>query len=105
MTSVQKQQFPGQIKELSLCIVMALPMLAVAQDSVGTLPEIRVEAVGAGETATSPTVGYTPKRAATATKTDTPLIETPQSVTVVTRDLMVDQERPICKTRSTMRLV
>ena len=35
--------------------------------------------------------GYTISRAATATKTDTPLRDTPQSVSVVTRDLIADQ--------------
>ncbi|HEY8357548.1 MAG TPA: TonB-dependent siderophore receptor [Ramlibacter sp.] len=43
------------------------------------------------ETATSPVIGYRAKNAATATKTDTPLAETPQSITVVTRDQLVDQ--------------
>lgn len=46
------------------------------------LPAIVVQ----GETATSPVHGYVARRSATATKTDTPIIETPQSVSVVTRD-------------------
>ena len=56
-----------------------------------TLREIRVEANAASETAVSPVIGYRAKNAATATKTDTPLSEIPQSVTVVTRDQIVDQ--------------
>jgi catecholate siderophore receptor len=36
-------------------------------------------------------VDYRAKRSSTATKTDTPLIDTPQSVTVVTRELIEDQ--------------
>ncbi|KQP12861.1 TonB-dependent siderophore receptor [Pseudorhodoferax sp. Leaf267] len=59
--------------------------------TAGTLSEIRVNASAERETATSPVVGYRARRAATATKTDTPLAETPQSVTVVTRDQLVDQ--------------
>lgn len=59
--------------------------------TAGTLGEIRVNANAEPETATSPVVGYRAKRALTATKTDTPLAETPQSVTVITRDQLVDQ--------------
>ncbi len=38
------------------------------------------------ETATGPVRGFVAKRGGGATKTDTPLIETPQAITVVTRD-------------------
>ena len=41
---------------------------------------------GAGERADGPVSGYVATRSATGTKTDTPLIETPQSVSVVTAD-------------------
>ncbi|PAX18761.1 TonB-dependent siderophore receptor [Vandammella animalimorsus] len=57
--------------------------------SVQTLPAVTVQA--APETATGPVFGYRARRAVTATKTDTPLAETPQSVTVVTRDQMTEQ--------------
>jgi iron complex outermembrane receptor protein len=53
-----------------------------------TLSKIRVEESVEDET------GYAPKRAGTATKTDTPLIETPQSMTVVTADQIRDQASP-----------
>lgn len=36
--------------------------------------------------------GYTAKRAATATKTDTPIMETPFSIQVVTQELLQDQQ-------------
>lgn len=39
-----------------------------------------------GETATGPVTGYIARRSASGSKTDTPLIETPQSVSIVTRD-------------------
>ncbi|MBR8653556.1 TonB-dependent siderophore receptor [Achromobacter sp. Marseille-Q0513] len=43
-----------------------------------------IEVAGAyGETATGPFTGYAATRSATGTKTDTPLIETPQSISVV----------------------
>lgn len=45
----------------------------------------------APETATGPVTGFVARRAATATKTDTPLIETPQAISVVTRDQMEAQ--------------
>ncbi|RRD56709.1 TonB-dependent siderophore receptor [Comamonadaceae bacterium OH2545_COT-014] len=46
-----------------------------------TLPAVTVQA--APETATGPVLGYAARRSATATKTDTPLVETPQSVSVI----------------------
>ncbi|ATU68374.1 TonB-dependent siderophore receptor [Piscinibacter gummiphilus] len=51
-----------------------------------TLTPVRVRGESDRETATSHVEGYVARRSATATKTDTPLIETPQSVTVVTAD-------------------
>ena len=77
----------------ALATCAALPALAQQTDAAtaGTLGEIRVNANAERETATSPVVGYRAKRALTATKTDTPLAETPQSVTVITRDQLVDQ--------------
>ncbi len=42
----------------------------------------------AGETATGPIEGYVAKQEMTGTKTDTPIIKTPQSISVVTRDQM-----------------
>jgi iron complex outermembrane receptor protein len=59
--------------------------------AVSTLPEVRVNAGSERESATSPVIGYKARNAVTATKTDTPLAETPQSITVVPRDQMVDQ--------------
>lgn len=43
------------------------------------------------ESATGPVPGYVVKRASSATKTDTPLRETPQAVTVITADQIADQ--------------
>ena len=51
------------------------------------LETVRVSAAanlgGSEATATSPVKGYVAKRSATATKTDTPIVETPQSISVV----------------------
>ncbi|HEX5635138.1 MAG TPA: TonB-dependent siderophore receptor, partial [Gemmatimonadales bacterium] len=48
-----------------------------------TLPEIRVEAAGES--------GYAAGRSSTAVKTDTPLVDTPQSITVVTPQELRDR--------------
>jgi len=75
-------------------IALAFSAQALAQDgatSSGTLPEVRVDAFATPETAQTPVIGYRAKNATTATKTDTPLSETPQSVTIVPRDQLVDQ--------------
>ncbi|XAH22930.1 TonB-dependent siderophore receptor [Xylophilus sp. GW821-FHT01B05] len=56
-----------------------------------TLKEVQVRSDATAETATGPVNGYRATRAATATKTDTPLAETPQAVTVITRDQITDQ--------------
>jgi iron complex outermembrane receptor protein len=74
------------------CLAIYAQHQVLAQSAnTGSLPEVRVDANAEAETATSAVIGYRAKNAVTATKTDTPLAETPQSVTVVTRDQMVDQ--------------
>src|SRR5688572_30394340 len=74
------------------CLAIYAQQHVLAQTSgTASLPEVRVDANAEAETATSPVIGYRAKNAVTATKTDTPLSETPQSVTVITRDQMVDQ--------------
>jgi iron complex outermembrane recepter protein len=50
-----------------------------------TLPTLSIEGRPA-ETARGPVQGYVAQRSATGTKTDTPLIETPQSISVITSD-------------------
>lgn len=57
---------------------------APAADGSTVLNTITVE--GRQESAWGPVDGFVATRSATATKTDTPLLETPQSVSVVTRD-------------------
>ncbi|HVL02129.1 MAG TPA: TonB-dependent siderophore receptor [Dongiaceae bacterium] len=54
------------------------------------LETVTVEA--AAETADGPVTGYHAQRSATGTRTDTPLIQTPVSVQVVSRELMDDQQ-------------
>ena len=57
------------------------------------LSELSVTGTGpAVETAVSPVVGYRANRSATATRTDTPIRDTPQSINVVPREVLVDQQ-------------
>ncbi|WP_157627445.1 TonB-dependent siderophore receptor [Variovorax boronicumulans] len=58
---------------------------APATGGTSMLPAVTVVADGE-ESATSRVQGYVAKRSATATKTDTPIIETPQSISVITAD-------------------
>jgi iron complex outermembrane receptor protein len=54
------------------------------------LPTVTVSG-DAGETSTGPVTGFVARRGGSATKTDTPLIETPQAISVITRDQMEAQ--------------
>lgn len=67
----------------------ALPALfgcghALAQDAATTLDPINVQ--DRVESAFGPVKGYVASKGSTGTKTDTPLIETPQSISVITKD-------------------
>ncbi len=56
-----------------------------------TLQEVKVKKTRRRERADGPVKGYRPTRSATATKTDTPLRDVPQSVQVVPEALVKDQ--------------
>lgn len=58
---------------------------SAAWSQATTLPAIKVTET-AEETASGPVDGYVAKRSATGTKTDAPLLETPFSISVVTRE-------------------
>ncbi len=68
---------------VALAAAMLASPLAFAQEAATTLPEVRI--VGTVER------GYEVKSSSTATKTDTLLRDTPQAITVVTKELMRDQ--------------
>jgi iron complex outermembrane receptor protein len=73
---------------LATLIVNAVIVAAHAEQETQLAPvSVREDA----ETATSPVKGYVVKRSTSATKTDTPLLETPQSITVITADQILDQ--------------
>ena len=66
------------------------PQANAAPADAAMLPAVTV--TGNQETALSPGVGFVAKRSAAGTKTDTPLAETPQSISVVTRQQLDDQK-------------
>lgn len=73
---------------LATLIVNAVIVAAHAEQETQLAPvSVREDA----ETATGPVKGYVVKRSTTATKTDTPLLETPQAITVITADQILDQ--------------
>ncbi|MDR0227343.1 MAG: TonB-dependent siderophore receptor [Burkholderiaceae bacterium] len=59
---------------------------APATPEAATLGEVRVTARTDAETALTPVSGYVARQTRLGSKTDTPLLELPQSVSVVTRD-------------------
>ncbi|MDP3403553.1 MAG: TonB-dependent siderophore receptor [Brevundimonas sp.] len=67
---------------VSTALSLAMPVAAVAQEAAADLGTIIV---------TGETRGYVAVDSVTATKTDTPLIDVPQSITVVTRAQLDDQ--------------
>ena len=75
---------------LSGVSLLALSGAALAQSTADIvyLGEIQI---GAGDDATAPVAGYVADSAQTATKSNTPLLQTPQSVSVITGDMIEDQ--------------
>lgn len=59
---------------------------AQAQDASGQIRLDTIEVQGQGETGTGPVNGYVATRSATGSKTDTPILEVPQTINVVTAD-------------------
>jgi len=81
---------------LALCALAAAMSGAWAQSatpasSEAALPAVRVRSTSAEESPTAPVTGYRATRQMSATKTDTPLAETPQAVSVITRDQLEDR--------------
>lgn len=70
-----------------------ISVIALPSDGAGTLPPVQVQGhqAGGAQTPYGPGVGYVATRSETGTKTNTPLIEVPQTISVVTRKQMTDQ--------------
>ncbi|MFC0226405.1 ferrichrome porin FhuA [Serratia aquatilis] len=83
--------FPVSVLVTTIAATLALPAVA-AQSSAATDADTMTVVGGGGgtqqESAWGPVGTIVAKRSATATKTDTPLVKTPQSVSVVTREQM-----------------
>ncbi|MBY4947180.1 TonB-dependent siderophore receptor [Cupriavidus respiraculi] len=78
-----------RLTTLALALQAAGTALAQEQaspEAATQLPSVTVRADAANESPTGPVFGFVAKRATTATKTDTPVMETPQSISVITRD-------------------
>jgi len=76
-------------------LVLGLPVLvacfAVDAEEAVELEAQQITAPRAVEQGNGPVEGYVAKRSIGATKTDTPIIETPQSISVITADRIRDQ--------------
>ena len=79
-------------KYLTFAMVGASIAQAHAEDlKIAALNINQVEVAAKRISDTKPVKGYQAKRSSTATKTDTPLIDVPQSVSVITQEQMSDQ--------------
>ncbi|QDD89919.1 TonB-dependent siderophore receptor [Pseudomonas oryzihabitans] len=79
------------VPALSLLPLCALPIHGFAQtadESPQALSDLTI--TGTTESPTGPVQGYKAERSSSATRTDTPLHETPQSVSVVSREALTD---------------
>jgi len=65
-----------------------------AQDDDGPLQLGPIQVTGEAESAYGPVEGYRASRSATATRTDTPIMETPASIQVVPEQVIEDQASP-----------
>lgn len=86
-TSITPPAFTGKINSiLAISLTLALPVWGqdVTTNEI-ELPQVNVTASREIEKATGPADGYVARRSATGTKSDTALIETPQSISVITQ--------------------
>ncbi|MFO7188970.1 MAG: TonB-dependent siderophore receptor [Pseudomonadota bacterium] len=84
------QKHGWRLRPLIFACLLAYAGAGMTQDAT-QLPTVEVKAEAATESATGPVGGYAATRSATATKTDTPLVETPASISIVTRERIEDQ--------------
>src|SRR5687767_9545258 len=88
MTGLGAGRPAGPLLAAVLFAVLVTPLSAqeAAAPAAGSVTLPQIEVSGTAATATAPVAGYVAPVAASGTKTDTPLMETPQSITVITRD-------------------
>ncbi len=84
--------FPVSVLAATIAATLTLPAVAAQTTAAADADTITVVGGGNGgasqESAWGPVGTIVAKRSATGTKTDTPLVKTPQSVSVVTREQM-----------------
>lgn len=84
--------FPVSVLAATIAATLTLPAVAAQTTAAADADTITVVGGGSGgasqESAWGPVGTIVAKRSATGTKTDTPLVKTPQSVSVVTREQM-----------------
>lgn len=84
--------FPVSVLAATIAATLTLPAVAAQTTAAADADTITVVGDGSGgasqESAWGPVGTIVAKRSATGTKTDTPLVKTPQSVSVVTREQM-----------------
>lgn len=82
--------YRGRQRALISALLLALPFVAISAEEVETMSEVQVKAGGIEEMASEQTESYTVKRSTTATKLNSTLKETPQSISVITRQQLDD---------------
>ena len=80
---------------ISLCVLQAVAPVAWAQVAGSENASLELQAINVtgdvdAETAQGPVKGYRATRSASATRTDTSIHETPQSISVVPKDVVED---------------
>jgi catecholate siderophore receptor len=75
----------------AVTLAQAQEPVAVGGSQAVTLEQLSVEGAGIGEPQGGVTVGYLTKQTRSATKTNTLLLDTPQSITIVTKEQIQDQ--------------
>lgn len=96
-SSMQFSDQPSKLKSAIQLAIVGLSLSAISNAAIAeeqtseviSLKEISV--VGKAESDTKPVKGYNAKKSRTATKTETDLKDTPQSISVVTQDVIKDQ--------------
>lgn len=100
LTTKNVIQFSYQSSKLKSAIQLAIVGLSLSamantagaeEQMAETISLKEISVVGKAESDTKPVKGYNAKKSRTATKTETDLKDTPQSISVVTQDVIKDQ--------------
>lgn len=87
---------PHRINAITLALMLAFPSVSalaeeqVNNEKVDSLPEVKVTSKAEKDQPSEKTKSYTVKSTSTATRLNTSIRETPQSISVITRELLDD---------------